>query len=453
MINIRVIKGGEGSGHHDHAGRPGKVGGSAPSSVSTLSPYKHSYSQASAKGFADSLQANLTVEYSSFVTQYTPDEYKEMGAKCYVAASGQSGYAVKPDGDIVSVFSRKGSGEGKHALISAIFNGGRKLDCFDGYLPTFYTQFGFQEYDRWSWDDQYSPPGWNKEKYDSPDVVLMKLGGVYTVKSKKGELTQLEKDQRKYVDDVYGGPLTPQEQAEVEKLVKKIIKKVRVIKGGTGSGHHGHAGRPGKVGGSQPSSGLSTSNIPAASSNPRDYPHQVIPGRAMSWDDAYSYSRKLTKHSKRGWLNPPTDHQMDKVAEWMTYHEERVIKQLGGVIWPKNFDDYKYEYMRTGWTGHAIETSGFFTEYRQIVLRSKVADVFHHEVGHMAWKVSSSRSQWIRRYNASNNFDRFTNYAHKNAQEGFCETYMAYINTGGEAKRHDIMYAYDIVNKVLDGVK
>lgn len=97
----------------------------------------------------------------------------------YLSETGKSGYALKPDGDIISVFAEKGSREGVNAMLSAIANGGTKLDCFDGFLAKkFYPRFRFTEYDRLQWDDQYAPEGWDRERFGTPDVVFMRLPGV-----------------------------------------------------------------------------------------------------------------------------------------------------------------------------------------------------------------------------------------------------------------------------------
>ena len=102
-----------------------------------------------------------------------------MKAECFISESGQSGFVLKPDGDIISVFSAPGAKEGKSVVLAAIANGGTKLDCFQGFLSDkFYPRFGFKEYDRWGWDDQYAPSGWDYEKDNRPSVVLMQLGEV-----------------------------------------------------------------------------------------------------------------------------------------------------------------------------------------------------------------------------------------------------------------------------------
>ena len=86
------------------------------------------------------------------------------------------GYAIKPDGDIVSVFNNSNvRGIGKALIQSAIKNGGTKLDHYDGYLSSLYEPLGFKEVERYKWDDQYAPSDWNYERDGRPDVVVRKL--------------------------------------------------------------------------------------------------------------------------------------------------------------------------------------------------------------------------------------------------------------------------------------
>jgi hypothetical protein len=106
---------------------------------------------------------------------YTQEEYGAM--RTFLSPDGKTGYAVKPDGDLVSVFNIGGKGMGEDAVFDAIMHSGAtKLDAFDqnGYLPNKYRQFGFKEVDRLQWDPQYAPPKW-KDEYGTPDVVFMEL--------------------------------------------------------------------------------------------------------------------------------------------------------------------------------------------------------------------------------------------------------------------------------------
>jgi len=144
---------------------PGSVGGSSSRSVSVGE-------------FMIARDESLNPAYKAYVTQYTTEDYREMKVKTYVTETGNAGYAIKPDGDIISVFSKKGSGEGTRAICDAIAHGGTKLDCFEGFLSEqFYPSLGFKESGRLKWDDQYAPSGWNHGRDDSPDIVFMAMGG------------------------------------------------------------------------------------------------------------------------------------------------------------------------------------------------------------------------------------------------------------------------------------
>ena len=106
------------------------------------------------------------------VYQYSPEEYAEM--RTFLNASGEAGYAIKPDGDLVSVFNsgEMGAGWGKKIMRSAIQRGATKLDAFDeaGFLPKLYGRFGFRETGRDPWNPDYAPEGWRGQ---TPDVVYM----------------------------------------------------------------------------------------------------------------------------------------------------------------------------------------------------------------------------------------------------------------------------------------
>lgn len=113
------------------------------------------------------------------VKVYSPEEYA--GMRLFVTKDGQSGFALKPDGDIVSVFSAKGTGNGRAVMETAIAAGGKKLDCFATILPDFYAAHGFRATSRLLWNDEIAMadmPAWDKAamaKFNNgePDVVFM----------------------------------------------------------------------------------------------------------------------------------------------------------------------------------------------------------------------------------------------------------------------------------------
>lgn len=131
-----------------------------------------------AKAFAAALTASKTGPYSAAVHVYSEEEYA--GMRLFLNETGKAGVAVKPDGDIVSVFNTPGAVKAAaYTLIPlAVQMGGRKLDAFDTILPKLYAAVGFTVQSRMAWNDEYAPAGWSKETFKDfnhgePDVVFM----------------------------------------------------------------------------------------------------------------------------------------------------------------------------------------------------------------------------------------------------------------------------------------
>ena len=91
---------------------------------------------------------------------------------------GNVGISIDPHGDVQNVFNNGGpKGGAAKAMVAAIENGGRTLDCYDGFLPSYYAQFGFKETQRMKFNPSFAPPGWDFAKYDNPDIVFMAWNG------------------------------------------------------------------------------------------------------------------------------------------------------------------------------------------------------------------------------------------------------------------------------------
>ena len=100
------------------------------------------------------------------------------GARLFRTENG-SGFAIKPDGDVVAVFAgpNEAPGSGYAMLQAAVAAGGRKLDAFDTYLPKIYETVGFRPVARLPWNDEFAPPNWDKQVFSEfnngePDVVF-----------------------------------------------------------------------------------------------------------------------------------------------------------------------------------------------------------------------------------------------------------------------------------------
>lgn len=138
--------------------------------------FEQSTPEQAAKFAARLAEAKAARPVGAAVGQYDVESYE--GMDTYLLDDGRAGFAVTPDGTLVSVFKHPDSTIGKAMdmiVPMAIRAGATKLDAFEGFLTEQYARFGFEEVDRLKWDDQYAPEGWDKETMGTPDVVLMEL--------------------------------------------------------------------------------------------------------------------------------------------------------------------------------------------------------------------------------------------------------------------------------------
>ena len=90
-----------------------------------------------------------------------------------------SGFAIKPDGNIVSVFDSPSEPRGSsYAMLqAAVQAGGNKANVFDTYLSDIYQEVGFRPVARVPWNDQFAPPDWDKDAFreynnGQPDIMF-----------------------------------------------------------------------------------------------------------------------------------------------------------------------------------------------------------------------------------------------------------------------------------------
>lgn len=155
-----------------YAGQLSEIGRASPDLIEVKPD------DAGAKMFAESMQKSKEGNrYGASVYVYPQDEYKDM--RLFITEDGTAGYALKPDGDIVSAFSYgPHKGVAQNILLHAIEQGGTKLDAFDTVLPDLYSTMGFREGGRLRWDESQAPQDWSKETFQAfnrgePDVSFM----------------------------------------------------------------------------------------------------------------------------------------------------------------------------------------------------------------------------------------------------------------------------------------
>ncbi|MCK9417298.1 hypothetical protein M0Q97_11680 [Candidatus Dojkabacteria bacterium] len=115
-------------------------------------------------------------KHSMMLTDYTPSELSKM--KLFKLKGHNIGFALKKikDGkysEIVSVHNNEPDVKniGNELLNAAINNGGCYLDHFDGFLSNLYSNLGFVEYKRDSYDPKYDPDNEFKTKYGASDII------------------------------------------------------------------------------------------------------------------------------------------------------------------------------------------------------------------------------------------------------------------------------------------
>lgn len=124
----------------------------------------------------DAAKANN--RHGAFVDSQSADSLNSEGTRTFMSEDGMAGAAVKKDGDIVGVFknsaSRRGGAMGD-LIITALSNGGNKLDCYGKQLGDKYTQLGFIPVARMDFNPEYATD-W-KPEYGTPDVIFWMHNG------------------------------------------------------------------------------------------------------------------------------------------------------------------------------------------------------------------------------------------------------------------------------------
>ena len=170
------------------------------SEISAPTIYELTHTTENAQRFWDAIKAakDSDSKHGAAVWLYEQSDYE--GMRLFLSEDNKHGFAIKPDGDIVSAFKFKEktdkktdpdmrdkanwSGTANWMLTIATSEGGTKLDCFDTILPSIYRVNGFKEVRREAWDESQRVPDWNKENFaeynnGEPDIVYMEYDPNY----------------------------------------------------------------------------------------------------------------------------------------------------------------------------------------------------------------------------------------------------------------------------------
>lgn len=128
------------------------------------------------------------------VSPKTVEELNQPGTRTFMSADNMAGALVTADGDIEAVFKNPQSKAKQAAtslLITAVENGGRKLDCYGLDLVTQYNRRGFEAVARIPFNAGAVEDGWT---YGAKDVYVMKLLDGVTAQDIAGRLRMDEAD-------------------------------------------------------------------------------------------------------------------------------------------------------------------------------------------------------------------------------------------------------------------
>lgn len=138
-----------------------------------ITPLQLSPAQSAEQFYRDIGRAKQSNPYGAFVEQHSADEYA--GMQLFTGENGQVGAAVTGDGNIVSVYKNgdcHSRGAVSSLLLTALQNGGVKLDNFHGKLSQFYLQHGFIPVARTRFVDEFAPTDWNYKRDGRPDIIF-----------------------------------------------------------------------------------------------------------------------------------------------------------------------------------------------------------------------------------------------------------------------------------------
>ena len=142
-------------------------------------------------------QAKANNPHGAFVDSQSAENLNASGTRTFLSSDGMAGAAVRPDGDIVGVFKNSQNRTRqavKDLLITALSNGGTKLDCYGNTLGKMYAQMGFVPVARMDFNPEYATD-W-KPEFGTPDVIFWMHNGdsPELVASKSGTYSDYSND-------------------------------------------------------------------------------------------------------------------------------------------------------------------------------------------------------------------------------------------------------------------
>ena len=116
----------------------------------------------------------------AMVSKRSASELAEGNLKTFLSPDGLVGGAVEENGNITAVFKNpksKSKGAVADIIITALQNGGTKLDCYGEFLLDSYSRLGFEPVAKVKFVREFADPDWNYDELGEPDIYFMKHNG------------------------------------------------------------------------------------------------------------------------------------------------------------------------------------------------------------------------------------------------------------------------------------
>ena len=178
-------------------------------------------------------------------------------------------------------------------------------------------------------------------------------------------------------------------------------------------------------------------------------------GDGWPFVDVRDYHGEHDQQSHGNWADAKVGQGESSVREEakriLARHDNRVvanlsrIRLLNGDDWRQAFDAQGVGGDTVGYTRNGLVS----INTRWLGQGYKLADIIDHEMGHVAFDESTRKGEWLRAYNGDKSFARFNTQAKRNADEGFAETYKAFIQHNGKAPTPEYEEPFKIVKKII----
>lgn len=114
------------------------------------------------------------------VDSHTAQDLRDGNVRTFLSKDNNAGGAIEADGNIIAVFKNKQSASkqaGADIIITALENGGDRLDCYGKDLVRIYSKLGFEPVARVKFNKEYAAPGWDSNIHGEPDIYFMVHNG------------------------------------------------------------------------------------------------------------------------------------------------------------------------------------------------------------------------------------------------------------------------------------